>query len=250
LFINRKEVAVRSLLLSLTMLSLAAVAPAVAQTVQTSPGKVVTGPRTLPSVEPYSQRASNLPGMPIHSEIAPALPSVDLGPNATATDYLEAARSALAADQTGRAQSALENAETLLLTRSVALGATGNPDDNPAVRNVNAALQSLGSNDIQGAMNLVEQTIPMTQQATLGGPPPMGGAPTALPPAAGQPYPPPAGQPYQQPYQQMGGAPPPAGQSYPPPAGQPYQRPYQQPYQPMGGAPAMPPPPAGQPYQQ
>lgn len=241
----------RSLLLSLTMLSLAAAAPAVAQTVQTGPGKVVTGPRTLPSVEPYSQRASNLPGMPIHSEIAPALPSVDLGPNATATDYLQAARSALAANQTGRAQSALENAETLLLTRSVALGATGNPDDNPAVRNVNAALQSLGSNDIQGAMNLVEQTIPMTQQATLGGPPPMGGAPNAPPPPpAGHPYPPPAGQPYQQRYQQMGGAPavppPPAGQSYPRPAGQPYQ----QPYQPMGGAPAVPPPPAGQSYQQ
>ena len=33
----------------------------------------------------------------------------------------------------------------------------------PAVRNVNAALQSLAANDLQGAMNLVQQTIPMAQ---------------------------------------------------------------------------------------
>lgn len=78
-------------------------------------------------------------------------------------DYLHAARDALAARQTGRAQSALENAETLLLTRSVPQGATGSPDQSPAVRNVSAALQSLASNDIQAAMNLVQQTIPMAQ---------------------------------------------------------------------------------------
>jgi hypothetical protein len=148
----------RSLLLSLAMLPVLAAAPAIAQP---GPGKVVTGPPGLPSVEPLSSHASNITGADTRSVIAPALPSVELGRNATAVDYLQAARSALASGQTGRAQSALESAETLLLTRSVPQGATGAPDQNPAVRNVNAALRSLSRHDIQGAMNLVQQTIPM-----------------------------------------------------------------------------------------
>ncbi len=180
----------RSLLLSLTVLA-AFAAPAVAQTVRTGPGKVVTGPPGLPSVEPLSRSASNINSADTRSVIAPALPSAGVGPNATATDYLQAAQRALASNQTGRAQEALENAETLLLTRSVPMGATGQPAQNPAVRNINAALNSLGSHDLQGAMNLVQQTIPMTQQAQAGGPPmgpgPMGAAP-----------PPPLGQPVQQ----------------------------------------------------
>ncbi len=151
----------RCLLLSFAMLNLVVSMPALAQTVHPGPGKVVTGPPDLPSVEPYSPRASNLPGMTIHSDIAPALPSANLGPNATATDYLQAASRALSARQTGLAQSALENAETLLLTRSVPQGATDQPDQGQAVKNVNAALQALASNDIQGAISLVQQTIPM-----------------------------------------------------------------------------------------
>jgi hypothetical protein len=185
---QRKEVLVRSLLLSLTVLA-AFVAPAVAQTVQTGPGKVVTGPPGLPSVEPLSRSASNINNADTRSVIAPALPSAGVGPNATATDYLRAAQGALASNQTGRAQEALENAETLLLTRSVPMGAVGAPAQNPAVRNINAALQSLGSHDLQGAMSLIQQTIPMTQQAQAGGPPMMGPGP--MPP-------PPPGQPVQQ----------------------------------------------------
>ena len=153
----------RSLVLSLTALTAFAVAPAVAQTVTPGPGKVVTGPPGLPSVEPLSQQASNINSADTRSVIAPALPPVDLGPSATAADYLQAARSALAARQTGRAQSALENAETLLLTRSVPMGATESPDQNPAIHNVSAALQSLASHNIQEAMNLVQQTIPMVR---------------------------------------------------------------------------------------
>lgn len=153
----------RSLLLSLTVLTAFAAAPAIAQTVTPGPGKVVTGPPGLPSVEPLSPHASNITTADTRSVIAPALPPADLSPNATAVDYLHAARDALAARQTGRAQSALENAETLLLTRSVPQGATGSPDQSPAVHNVSAALQSLASNDIQGAMHLVQQTIPMAQ---------------------------------------------------------------------------------------
>ena len=155
-------------------ISVSAAAPALAQTVTPGPGKVVTGPRSLPSVELASPRASNIGSADTRSVIAPALPQADVGPNATPTDYLQAARSALAANQTGRAQSALENAESLLLTRSVPLGATANPDRDPAVGNIQAALHALGNHNVQGAMRLVEQTIPMTQQGAAPGnaPPP------------------------------------------------------------------------------
>jgi hypothetical protein len=146
-------------------------APAFAQNIPVGPGKVVTGPPSLPSVEPLSPGASNINGADTRSVIAPALPSVDLGPNATAVDYLQVAQSALAANQTGRAQSALENAETLLLTRSVALDTTGNPDQHPAVRNISAALQALANSDIQDAMNLVQQTIPMAERGRPPRPP-------------------------------------------------------------------------------
>ncbi len=169
----------RSLLLSLTALSLLAASPVLAQTysggaVPAGPGKVVTGPRGLPSVEPLSRSASNINQSNTRSTIAPALPSTNLGPNATASDYLRAAENALGAGQTGRAQEALENAETRLLTRSTPMGMSGQPDQNPAVNNINSALQSLGSHDVQGAMRIVQQTIPMTDQMQTAATGPMG----------------------------------------------------------------------------
>lgn len=172
----------RPFTVSLLTIAAFAVSPALAQPIQAGPGKVVTGPRSLPSVEPLSQGASNINGADTRSEIAPALPSDDLGPNATAFDYLQAARSALAANQTGRAQSALENAETLLLTRSVPVGGTGNPDQNPAVGEVSAARRALANNDIQGAMNLVQQAIPMAEHGAPPPPPPNMAPPYAPPP--------------------------------------------------------------------
>lgn len=165
-------VVVRRLPVSLLAMAACAAAPALAQSAPVGPGKVVTGPPSLPSVEPLSSGASNINAADTRSVIAPALPSVDLGPDATAVDYLRVARSALAADQTGRAQSALENAETLLLTRSVALGTTGNPDQHPAVRNIHAALQALADHDIQDAMSLVQHAIPLAEH---GPPPPASG---------------------------------------------------------------------------
>ena len=178
----------RSVLLWLLAFGAWAVGPALAQTAvqagqqvvqagpgQVGPGKVVTGPPGLPSVEPLSPRASNITGADTRSAIAPALPPADLPPDATATDYLRAAQSALAAGQTGRAQSALENAETLLLTRSVPLGATGTPDQSPAISHIESALHALAANDTQRAMNLVRQTIPMANQVrSPPGPPPPG----------------------------------------------------------------------------
>jgi hypothetical protein len=167
-------VAVRVLPVSLLAIAAFAAAPvlAPAQNVPVGPGKVVTGPPGLPSVEPLSSGASNINGADTRSVIAPALPSADLGPNATAVDYLQAAQSALAANRTGRAQSALENAETLLLTRSVPLDTTAYADQNPAISNISAALRVLANRDIQDAMNLVRQAIRMAAQVPP--PPPPG----------------------------------------------------------------------------
>lgn len=134
---------------------------------------------TMPALaQPVSHDASNIAGMAIHSTVAPPLPSVGLGPNATAADFLEAAAKALTNNQTGVAQQALENAETLLLTRSVPYGTGGTPDQNRAVGNISAARRALGANDLTQALDLVQKTIPMTQQPTAG---------AATPPAAAKP---------------------------------------------------------------
>lgn len=181
----------RMLLLSFTALSLVAAVPAFAQTgtqarVPTGPGKVVTGPPDLPSVQPLSHRSSNINASDTRSRIAPALPSAGVGANATPSAYLRAAQGALAAGRTGQAQEALENAETQLLNRSVPMDMVNQPDQNPAVHNINSALQALGSHDLQTAMQLVEQTIPMTdrmQTAASAPMPPVAGAPPLAPPA-------------------------------------------------------------------
>ncbi len=179
----------RSQLLPLTAVAALLAVPALAQTnypptnyppspppnarVIAGPGKVVTGPPGLPSVEPMSQRASNIGPGDTRSVIAPALPSPEVGPNAGPSAYLHAAQSALAANQTGQAQEALENAETALLSRSVPQGAVDQPDQSSAVHNVSAALRALGANDNAQAMALIQQTIPMTDQMAQAGSPGM-----------------------------------------------------------------------------
>ncbi len=105
---------------------------------------------------PYSTKASNLPSSNPTSTVAPALPSTGLGPNATVGQYLSVARSSLTAGQTGRAQEALENAETLALTRSVQYNAGGQPDNSPLVQNISAALSALGSNDLISAAHYTD----------------------------------------------------------------------------------------------
>lgn len=173
----------RSLLLSAGLVALVA-APAMAQNAPYGPGKVVTGPPSLPSTEPLVQYPTNLNGATTRSTISPALPNANLGPNATATDYLRVAQRALSTNQLGLAQSSIENAETLLLTRAVPYGAVNQPDNSASVQNLNQALQALASRDVPTAMNLVQQTISMQMSAQANPPP----APAVPPPGA---YPPP-----------------------------------------------------------
>jgi hypothetical protein len=112
---------------------------------------------------PVGNSASNIDSRDTRSEIAPNLPSPDVGPNATPVDYLRAAQSALSAGRTGEAQQALEQAQTRLLDRSVSYGATNNPSDNPAVAQITQALHALAAGDSAQCMQLVQAAIPAAQ---------------------------------------------------------------------------------------
>lgn len=109
---------------------------------------------------PLGNHASNINGQDTQSDIAPNLPSPQLGPNASPADYLRAAQNALAAGQTGQAQQALEEAETRLLDRSVPYGQTGNPSDNPAITAITQALNALAAGNRMQCMQLIQAAIP------------------------------------------------------------------------------------------
>jgi len=104
--------------------------------------------------------ASNIDASDTRSVIAPNLPSPQLGPNASPADYLRAAQSALQAGRTGEAQQSLEMAQTRLLDRSVPMGQTNNPSDNPAVTQVSQALKALASGHRAQTMQLIQSAIP------------------------------------------------------------------------------------------
>ncbi len=170
----------RSAVLSFTMLTALAVTPALAQMQQgagpgymNQNGEAPTGELPAPpSHQPMSRRATNITSADTRSQISPSLPAPPVGPNATATQYLRAASDALARNRTGETQAALENAETFLLNRSVPQGAVGQPDQNPAVQDINGALQALSGRDHARAMELIRQAIPAaqrTEQMAMGG---------------------------------------------------------------------------------
>lgn len=162
----------RSLTLSLTLLAGLTAAPAFAQTsvpatqqgvppgaspdTGARPGNVVGTGMSLP----MGTRASNIDPSDTRSMIAPNLPSPAIGPNASAVDYLRAAQSALQAGRTGEAQQSLEMAQTRLLDRSVPMGQTNNPTDNPAVIQISQALKALAAGDRAQTMQLIQSAIP------------------------------------------------------------------------------------------
>jgi hypothetical protein len=93
------------------------------------------------------------------SIVVPALPSPPGGDDQRASDYLKAAQGALAAGRTGEARQALEMAQTRMLDRSVPMGQTNSPDDNPTVQQISRALQALAARDRATCMQLIETAI-------------------------------------------------------------------------------------------
>jgi len=110
---------------------------------------------------PLSPHASNINSSDTRSTIAPTLPAPDVGENATPQQLLVAARNALAAGRTGEAQEAMERAQTRMLDRDTPLFQTNRPSDNPAVKQISAALQALGAGDRDGAMRGIEAALPL-----------------------------------------------------------------------------------------
>jgi hypothetical protein len=114
---------------------------------------------------PMGSNDSNITPSDTRSPIAPNLPSPMVGDNASAPDYLVAARNALAAGRTGEAQQSLEMAQTRMLDRSVPLFQTNTPSANPVVSQISQALQALAAGDRSRSMQLIEAAIPNAQAA-------------------------------------------------------------------------------------
>ncbi len=108
---------------------------------------------------PLSDRASNNGPADTRSTIAPTLPSPPLGEDATARDYLTAARAALVAGRTGEAQQALEMAETRALDRTVGLGQVGVPNASPFIARIGDARRALGFGDRAQAIAMIDQAL-------------------------------------------------------------------------------------------
>ena len=154
----------RVLLLSASLMVMASAA-ALSQPTPNSarPGNDVGTGMSLPK----GYRASNLAPQDTRTAIAPNLPAPQGDEDQLPSGFLKAAQSALAAGRTGQAQQALEMAQTRLLDRSVPIGQTNNPSDNPSVRQTSQALQALAAHDRGTCMQLIEAAIGSTSAQGL-----------------------------------------------------------------------------------
>jgi hypothetical protein len=91
--------------------------------------------------------------------VLPPLPSPNLPEDSRPSDYLQAAQSALAAGRVREAESALEMAQTRILDRSVPLGQTDNPSDNPTIGQITQARQALAANDRATCLQLIQAAV-------------------------------------------------------------------------------------------
>lgn len=123
---------------------------------QSMSGTTGAGGGRMHASTPVSSRASNISPADTRSNIAPALPTpmvgADSGPNA----YLKAAHDALVSGRTGEAQQSLEMAETRVLDRVVPPDQAGSPNADPAVTQIQSALQSLGNGDRGRALQIID----------------------------------------------------------------------------------------------
>ena len=118
----------------------------------------------MKSDSPMSSKASNIESGDTRSRIAPRLPTPAGGKDATAQTYLMDAQRALGARQSGRAQEALERADTYTLTRSVPADAANTPDNSAMVEHIAAARKALGAGDMAAAKAAVSAALQMQGQ--------------------------------------------------------------------------------------
>ena len=96
--------------------------------------------------------------------LATALPAPPLGDDASPAEFLRAAAHALAAGRSGEAQQSMEMAQTRLLDRSVPLGSTGIPSEQPAVKLISEGLQALSAGDRDTCLRKIEAARRATEQ--------------------------------------------------------------------------------------
>ena len=113
---------------------------------------------------PASNRASNIVPGDTHSVIAPRLPSPQAGQNASISQFLTDAQTSLNAGQTGRAQEALERAETAMLQRSVPADQANTPDQAPDVKLVEQARDDLARRDLSSAKQAISAAMTAAPQ--------------------------------------------------------------------------------------
>ena len=123
--------------------------------------KVASPPAIAPAPElrPGPQSASNISAATVQSDIAPGLPLPGLPPGATARDYLVAAQQAVREGRTGRAQAALEHAETRMLNQASLSRTPGHPASHPGVTDAEHALDQLGNSDTEGALHTIDELL-------------------------------------------------------------------------------------------
>jgi hypothetical protein len=133
---------------------------------------------------PLDLRASNIAPGDTRSAVAPILPVPAVSLRAPPLSFLEAARRALAGAHTGKAQEALERAETRLLDNT-AQPVLAAPSMAPALANTRAARQALAAHDRAGAAREIDAAIAAlsASAAAVAFPPPVA-APTPRQPAA------------------------------------------------------------------
>lgn len=108
---------------------------------------------------PASDKASNITAGNTRSTIAPRLPTPAGGEDASPAMFLADAQRALNARQSGRAQEALERAETAMLHRSVAPDQANTPDQGSGVAQVRMARDALAKGDMAGAKKAVSAAM-------------------------------------------------------------------------------------------
>lgn len=114
---------------------------------------------SVPLLIAVSTAALPRSAMAANGTVLSPLPSASLPDTAKPSDVLRAAQGALAAGRNGEAQEALEMAETRMLDRSVSLGQTSNPSDNPTVGQISRALQALAAHDRATCMQWIQTAI-------------------------------------------------------------------------------------------
>ncbi len=133
--------------------------PAFTQTMPTVDGARPGHAVGVGASEPSSARASNISAASTKSTIAPTLPAPDVGMDATPFEYLRSARAALVSGQTGKAQEALEMAETRVLARVVPPGQVTGPIDSQFVTQIREARRALAEGDRPAAISLIDRAL-------------------------------------------------------------------------------------------